>query len=389
MAVARYDAGIFRLHLGLIPFWHFYFWLSNMMFFLYCSALIIVAVTLLPETRFTHWSVRGLDFPRLQISFVALVILVLQLIFFRFDIAAQWLSFVGVTGALAWQLKWVLPYTPFWRKEVKKTEVDDPDNQISIITSNVLTPNHDSDKLISLVREYKPDVLVTLESDEWWQNKLDVLEDEMPYSLKCPLDNLYGMHLYSRLPFDEGSVEYLVKEDIPSMHCCMQLRSGEKIRMHFMHPEPPSPTESAFSSPRDAELTILARSAAESDQPLIVTGDLNDVAWSPTTRLFRHISGLLDPRIGRGAFNTFHADYPMLRWPLDHVFHSHHFTLNQIKRLPHIGSDHFSLYTSLNFTPRKGRDQEGETPDQEDRERAEEAAQEENASQKDVPEPGR
>ena len=350
-------------------------------------AVLVCLATVLPETRFTHWVVRGLDFPRLQIAVLGIAVLVLQLVFLDLSKLYNGVALVAVAAAIGWQLKWVLPYTPLWKREVKKTTVEDPDRQISIITANVLTPNHDSGKLISLVREHKPDVLVTLESDRWWQDRLDVLEDEMPHSMKCPLDNLYGMHLYSRLPFEDGTIEYLVKDDIPSMHCCMALRSGEKIRMHFLHPEPPSPTESEVSSPRDAELAIVARSVAESDQPLIVTGDLNDVAWSPTTRLFRHISGLLDPRIGRGFFNTFHADFPFLRWPLDHIFHSEHFTLSEIHRLPHIGSDHFSLYTRLNFTPLKGRVQEGEEPDAEDRERADEAAEAENASKQDVPAP--
>ena len=76
-------------------------------------------------------------------------------------------------------------------------------------------------------------------------------------------------------------------------------------------------------------------------------GDLNDVAWSRTTRLFQRISGLLDPRVGRHYINTFHADYPLLRWSLDHVFHSTDFALVDMQRLAHIGSDHFPVYVVL------------------------------------------
>ncbi len=45
--------------------------------------------------------------------------------------------------------------------------------------------------------------------------------------------------------------------------------------------------------------------------------------------------------------NTFHARIPLFRWPLDHLYHSPHFQLEEITRLPYIGSDHFPLYYRL------------------------------------------
>jgi len=349
----------------------------------------IVLATLLPLWRNPHWSVRSFDFPRVQLAVLAVLLLIVQLLFLDL---AQPLSRVLILAAalsLGAQLWWILPYTPIWPEEVKGARASVPERTLTILTSNVLTPNRNAPALLALVEEHKPDILVTLESDQWWEDQLSVLECEMPYSIKCPLDNLYGMHVFSRLPLHESEVCFLIEDQVPSMHALVELQSGEQIRIHFVHPAPPSPTENDESTERDAELVIVGRSVADSEGPVIVTGDLNDVAWSPTTRLFRKVSGLLDPRVGRGFYSTFHADYRFLRWPLDHLFHSHHFTLASIRRLPSIGSDHFPLLTRVVLAPARGQDQVPLQPDSDDRAQANEIAHEQEADKHDVPAPGR
>jgi len=191
--------------------------------------------------------------------------------------------------------------------------------------------------------------------------------------------------IISRLPLSETEICFLVEKEIPSIHASLELRTGDKVRFHFLHPAPPSPTENSKSAKRDAELVIVARRVTECAQPVIVTGDLNDVAWSATTRLFRKVSGLLDPRVGRGMFNTFHADYPFVRWPLDHLFHSPHFTLQDIQRLPLIGSDHFPLLTRLSLTPLQGARQTSIKGSAAELEWAKEISEDQNVSKNDVP----
>lgn len=107
---------------------------------------------------------------------------------------------------------------------------------------------------------------------------------------------------------------------------------------------------------------MVGKHIKENNQTAILAGDLNDVAWSKTTRRFQRISGLLDPRIGRHFINTFHADYPFLRWALDHIFHSACFTVVDIQRLPSIGSDHFPVMTTLQYEPEKTSQQAQNTP---------------------------
>jgi len=349
--------------------------------------VLIALATLVPLSQRTTWLVRDLDFPRLQIAAVALAVLVAQLSLLDLGDYETVILFAITLACLAYQAWWIIPYTRVFPNEVKAAVSSDRDERLRILTANVLAPNHNAEGLLALIREHRPDIFVTLESDAWWQRHLDTLEDEYCYAMKCPLDNLYGMHVYSKLPLEDTAIQFLVEDDIPSMHAMIVLESGRKVRMHFLHPAPPSPTEHDESTERDAELLVVARSVADLDTPVVVAGDLNDVAWSTTTRLFRKISGLLDPRIGRGMFNTFHAGIPLFRWPLDHLFHSKHFTLAHIQRLPAFGSDHFPMLVELAYDRRHGATQEGLEADAEDEALADEKIAAEPVSEADVHEP--
>ena len=329
-----------------------------------------------------------MDFPRLQLLLISTVLLAAHIVLLDFELPMTWVLVVVTFGCMFWHAWWILPYTKIWPKEVRGSTDSDPSLSISILTANVLTPNRNSEALLELVSKLKPDILATLESNDWWQVRLDSLEEEMPYSVKCPQDNLYGMHVYSRLPLSDIEVSNLVEEDVPSIHTLVTLRNGVCIGLHVLHPAPPSPTENNESIERDAELVLVARSTAESELPTIVAGDLNDVAWSSTTRLFRKISGLLDPRIGRGLFNTFHAGYPLVRWPLDHLFHSPHFTVSSIKRLPPIGSDHFPLYATLKLDGKPESNSLGLESAATDRARADSIVRQPSDRPADVPTPG-
>ena len=67
-------------------------------------------------------------------------------------------------------------------------------------------------------------------------------------------------------------------------------------------------------------------------------------------RLFQKISGLLDPRVGRGFFSTFNVNWPFVRFPLDQAFVSHHFRLDAFEVLPHVGFDHFPVFVRLTLS---------------------------------------
>lgn len=348
---------------------------------------LLAFLTLLPLSRHEAWWVRVWDFPRLQLATLLILQLAACLLLLDLGEPRSWLLLATCGLCLAYQAWWVLPYTRLWKREVRQARQKHGDH-LRILVSNVLTDNRRADLLLEQIRQHRPDIFVTLESDSWWQQQLDTLQSDYPHTVKCPLDNLYGMHVYSRLPLKEAEIAWLVAEDVPSIHTGIILPGGACVQVHFLHPTPPSPTENDQSTDRDIELLLVAKRLENTRSPVIVTGDLNDVAWSTTTRLFRKISGLLDPRVGRGMFNTFHAGHWYLRWPLDHIFHSNHFTLRTIRRLPYMGSDHFPVLVDLLYhTNEQG--QGGLEAEADDQALAEEKLDAEPVDPKDVPEPGR
>ena len=324
----------------------------------------IAFVTIWGLLPLDNWWVRGVEFPRIQIMFLGFAAWLGMVIFWSDWQLGQWLLFIVLSSALAFQLRMVLPYTILWKKEVL-TAKDMPNghaHQLKIMVSNVLTPNDETQKLVELVKDKRPDILITLETDKKWEKALNQIEANYPYTVKVPLDNLYGMHLYSKLELIDPEVKYLMIDDIPSIHTQLRLQGGQVIWLYCLHPMPPSPTEADKSTTRDAELLMVGKHIKENKQTAILAGDLNDVAWSKTTRRFQRISGLLDPRIGRHFINTFHVKYPFLRWALDHIFHSACFTVVDIKRMPSIGSDHFPVMTTLQYDPEQASKQQSNAP---------------------------
>ncbi|GAB3880435.1 endonuclease/exonuclease/phosphatase family protein [Spirosoma agri] len=263
---------------------------------------------------------------------------------------------VGLLATLGYQGWLIYPFTSLHQKRVawftKKSEQAKPeDNTIRLLVANIFMENTRTPEVRALVDKHKPDVLLVLEANQRWKDELAAIEEDYPYRVLHPLENTYGMLLYSRLPIRHHELRFLIQDDIPSVYAQLELASGQLVHFYGVHPMPPSPTEHYRSTERDAELLLVGKEARKKTGPIIVAGDLNDVAWSHSTRLFQRISGLLDPRIGRGLYNTFHARYFFLRWPLDHVFVSHHFQLQKILRLPNCGSDHFPMFISLTYAP--------------------------------------
>jgi endonuclease/exonuclease/phosphatase (EEP) superfamily protein YafD len=324
---------------------------------------LLLLATVLPYIPVAHGIVRIGDFPRQQIAVVAVVLLAASLLVEAG--AARTIIQLALAAIALVQIAFVLPFTPLWRRQTAdyKPERDTDGMPLRLIVCNVKQSNDRHETLEEIVSARNPDLIVLMEVDQTWLDALAGVLSGFPHVVPQPQDNSYGMVLASRFALSETDVTDLLTDGVPSIRTTVSLSEDLKFRLYAIHPEPPVPHRG--SEGRDGETGLVAMMVRDEILPVLVTGDLNDVAWSGTTHRFRRVSRLLDPRIGRRVFSTFDARYPFMRWPLDHLFHSPQFRLKAMTRLPPCGSDHFPVMFDMVLC----RDGKAETkPEKADRE---------------------
>lgn len=335
--------------------------------------ILCFGLTLIPLWNNDHWLIRLWDFPRFQILLVAVLAFTGMIACHYWSAATKlYTGFLGLVALAVVVIQGTLiaPYTPVFRNEVAGVKptlgTRAQHDCLRILIANLYMKNRDAAPIIETIKASDPDIVFIVENDSWWSEKLSGIASRYPVVLDHPLNNTYGLLFMTRLAADHVSLEHLVKPDVPSVTALLRLPdTGRRFHFHGVHPEPPMLGQD--STPRDQELLIVAERVRALRLPAVIGGDLNDVAWSHTTRLFRRVSRALDPRVGRGTFSSFHADYPFARWPLDHVFHTDEFELGAIGVLPDINSDHFPLSADLCFAgDRRERNRQADKIDQED-----------------------
>lgn len=309
---------------------------------------LLIFISLIPLIRNDNWVFRVFEYPRAQKLTINVFLFVAFILVADFALDHDKLFAVLLGANMIYLFYQIWPYTYLSKYQMKRSVSTDDSRRFRLMICNVFQENRNVKACLASVKQNNPDILLLVETDRWWKEELDkVLKEKYEFRVSKPLENTYGMLLYSKFPLIDPAIKFLIEDDVPSIHTKVELPSRQIFQLYCLHPKPPVPQENARSTERDAEMLMVAKKAKALSSPVIVAGDMNDVAWSYTTELFLKVSQLLDPRRGRGFYNTFHANHWFLRWPLDHIFCSVHFQLGALKRLPPVGSDHFPILVDL------------------------------------------
>lgn len=320
-------------------------------YFLRGFGIIAILLTIFPFIPVDHWSIRVFDFPHLQLTLLTLIALLTYFLTFNYKSLADYAFIILLGTCFVFQSGKIYPYTAFAPYEVNNSTTEN-EKLLSIYTANVLQENNDVGKVMSDLENHDADVVLYTETNEKWCKMLvKRMDGKYAFKVEVPLENTYGMLLFSKLPLYETRVRYLIEDTIPSITTKLLLPSKDTLQLFAIHPAPPTPQHNPTSVDRDAEMMKVAYFSRKSKYPVMVIGDFNDVAWSETTTLFQEASGLLDLRKGRGFYSTYNAKNWLLRWPLDHIFTSPEFRVVAVQRGEYTGSDHFPFYVKLSLEP--------------------------------------
>ena len=309
-------------------------------------AILVVFTTVAPLTESQEWWIRGWDFPRVHIAVVALATVLLG-----FSIRQMSTSIgIGIVLLIAcalYQSYRIFPYTK-WASEEISLETGAPvDEQITLISANVLMSNTDHASVISLIEREAPDVLFLMEIDDIWANALAPTLSSFATVLNHPLDNHYGLIFATNLEVIDAKVVFLSDDNTPSVLADMRGPTGEFF-FTGLHPRPPVPGQD--TDKRDEQIKRIALLADRAMFPVVAMGDFNDVAWSWTSERFKNYGEFKDPRIGRGMIPSFDATSWWMRFPIDQLYITEGLGLISFDRLGPVGSDHFPMKATITVT---------------------------------------
>lgn len=300
--------------------------------------LFVVITTALPLSKSAAWWVRMWDFPRHHIAALGVIV---ALGAGPFDIAAKGLLIALMLICAAYQAILIFPYTPLARTEVDLIDPPEGTAPVTFMAANVLMENTRYDDLARLIAREDPDVLFLMETDATWHTALVDTLARYPTVRLHLTDDHYGLIFATRLHPQHFELYYPAGDDTAAVKAVLHDHAGTAFNFIGLHPRPPVPGNDTQA--RDRQIHKAARMTSSSERPTVCMGDFNDVAWSWTTRRFKRYGHFLEPRVGRGMISSFHAQYPLIRLPIDQLYVTRDVGLISFRRLEEFGSDHFPL----------------------------------------------
>ncbi len=229
------------------------------------------------------------------------------------------------------QATWILP----WYLRLPAQECPNP---LKVMVANVLSSNPEPEKFLTWFKNQEFDIVGLLEINKAWNERLSPIREIYPYHIEIPIEDNFGLSLYSRHPIKNSSVTQYHADSPISIEATITLSSDQEILVILTHPVPPIGSEMAKI--RQEQLHgMIQRIQLIQDKPLLVMGDFNMTMGEPLYFQFEKQTGLTNCRRGFGWLSSWRVG-TAFAIPIDHIFYRDGFRHQNMIIGPDIGSDH-------------------------------------------------
>lgn len=266
---------------------------------------------------------------------------------------AQWaIAFLALTVWSAFRKRWwtggaaLLATTlTMWPplRSVQEMAVPSGVRAIRVAQMNVFQPNDDHDGVFAAALGSGADLISFQEvSPEWDRALRERLSARYPHHITLPGTNCYGIALFSKLPFEAGTIASLGRR--PMAEVVVKTDDGP-VRILAVHAT--SPGSYSHFRERNAQFDRLAGLVKATDTPTVLIGDLNAVSWDRSFIRLCERTRLREHRSNLQATWPSYAGLALI--PLDHVLVDPALVVSHFSTFVIPGSDHRGLVADLHF----------------------------------------
>jgi endonuclease/exonuclease/phosphatase (EEP) superfamily protein YafD len=208
----------------------------------------------------------------------------------------------------------------------------------------VYAPGNDPARLLDLIRETQPDIVLLQEVDAQWQAFLKPIESEYLHSMYCPRYAGGGPDLALFWNGESGEARELWPEDVPGASLQVDI-DGQRVCLLNIHTAAPFTPVRARKYRQ--QMKLLREYANAKTTLLILAGDLNASPWSWEYKRLIADTSLKSVRNGMGLLGTWPSFFGPFRIALDHILITSEIQVSRCWTASGIGSDHLPLLVDL------------------------------------------
>ncbi len=198
--------------------------------------------------------------------------------------------------------------------------------------------NREYQKFFDYVKKQKADLVVILELDKEWHQKLIKEMPGLGYPYKCiSFHENCGMAVFSQLPYKQ-SKETIIKGTLVHPRLEVNFESPTEFTLVAVHASTP-----LYLNERNREFIDIANNARKTNCPIIVTGDLNCSPWSEEFMQIVRQGKLHNASQSFGPNCTWNARWFVPLIPIDHFLCGDQVKTTNVQVGDDLGSDHLPL----------------------------------------------